>query len=172
MEIRLLRAPTHEDWKRCYALALNTVWKFSDKVPSAEWKNRIVKAQHSPIRTLMYTVELKDIPYYCAIHLVRHKYGVEWYVSSQRNDRQDMYDRRAARQDSPVTVIADMNMQAFINISKRRLCSQADETTRMIWEKVADAVCGWETELTELAKAIQPDCKNCGEFYPCGRKEI
>ena len=42
------RRPTEEDWGRCYRLALGTEGKGTDKVPSAAWMEKILKAEHSP----------------------------------------------------------------------------------------------------------------------------
>ena len=82
MHIEILRHPEESDWERCKLLALNTVGKkhLKGKV-SEEWKRKMLKAEHSPIRTLMFTIRL-TIPYFVSTHLVRHKIGVEHYVQS------------------------------------------------------------------------------------------
>ena len=77
MRIEILRYPSDEDWARCLLLARMTQGKDSGKVPTDEWKKKILAAEHSPVRTLMYTIVMHDIPYYCSVHIVRHKYGVE-----------------------------------------------------------------------------------------------
>ena len=97
IKVEILRHPTDEDWERCKMLAMNTIGKRWSGEVTDEWKNKILKAEHSPIRTLMFTVRM-ELPYWVSTHFVRHKYGVEHYVSSQRNDRQDKYDRREAPQ--------------------------------------------------------------------------
>lgn len=115
----------------------------------------------------MWTVRMTDVPYWVAMHLVRHKYGVEWYVQSQRNDRQNKYDRNAARQDEPVTLTMDANAQAIINISRKRLCIKAAVETREMWNAVCDALL---TVSPELHGALVPDCVyrgRCCEMYPC-----
>lgn len=171
MTVTILRSPTDTDWARCYSLALATEGKEpGGKVPTEGWKRRILLAEHSPIRTLMWTVRMTDVPYWVAMHLVRHKYGVEWYVQSQRNDRQNKYDRNAARQDEPVTLTMDANAQALISISRKRLCSKAAVETREMWNAVCDALL---TVSPELHGALVPDCVyrgRCCEMYPCGRK--
>lgn len=170
MTVTILRYPTDADWARCYSLALATEGKEpGGKVPSDSWKHRILMAEHSPSRTLMWTVRMTDVPYWVAMHLVRHKHGVEWYVQSQRNDRQDKYDRNAARQDEPVTLTMDANAQALISISRKRLCQKAAAETRELWEKVCTAL--W-TVSPELHGILVPDCiyrGTCHEMYPCGK---
>lgn len=168
LKVDLLRYPDDSDWTRCKMLALNTVGKSFAGGVSDEWKRKILRAEHSPIRTLMFTVRM-EVPYYVSVHFCRHKYGVEHYVTSQRNDRQDAYDRNAARQDAPVVHIMDINAQAFLTMARRRLCGQADPTTREVMRKIAAEV----TEVCpEFGEVLVPMCEyqgKCPEFSPCGR---
>ena len=170
MVVDLIRTPTGEDWARAYKLALGTEGKETDVIPSDIWRASLIKSEHSPLRTIMYTVGMYDIPYYVAMHLVRHKIGVEWYVKTQRNDRQNDYDRRAARQDTFVNLIMDANLQAIINIGRRRLCDKADVMTQMTWRQVLNAIVDNELSL-KVRYAIEimsaPPCGNCKEFKPC-----
>ena len=167
-EVELLRHPTDEDWQRCKMLAMNTIGrKWSGEV-SDEWKRRILKAEHSPIRTLWFTVRM-ELPYWVSTHFVRHKYGVEHYVSSQRNDRQSNYDRNKATQDAQVTHIMDINAQELIQMARMRLCGQASVETRLVMTLIRDAVI--ETN-PEFADFIKPKCEfmgECNEFKSCGR---
>lgn len=166
--ITIIRKPQWADWERAYYLALGTEGKQPFTEVTTAWKNKLIKSEHSPLRTLMYTVEM-EIPYYVAMHLVRHKFGVEWYVRSQRNDRQSDYDRRAARQDMPVTVIMDANLQAIINISRRRLCNKADPETREVWQEVCKLIMDSDPDLWALDYMLAPPCAHgeCNEFKPC-----
>lgn len=45
------------------------------------------KYKHSPIRTQIFAVELRDIPLFVASQLVRSHVGVQWYQRSKRTDR-------------------------------------------------------------------------------------
>ncbi len=132
-----------------------------------KWKRRILIARHSPIRTLFFTIEM-EIPYFAAMHIARHKMGIEHYVSSQRNDRQKNYDRELAPQNSPVTHIIDLNADALLTIAEKRLCNQADPTTRYIITKICMEV---EKVCPEFEGLFQPRCgfdfNNCPEFNSC-----
>lgn len=167
MKIEVLRYPTNEDWIRCKELALNTIGKKVITLPTDEWKRKILQAERSPIRTLMFTIRM-EVPYYVSAHFCRHKYGVEHYVQSQRNDRQDTYDRNAARQDEPVVHIMDFNAQALMTMARRRLCGQADPATREIMRKIVAEV----TEFCpEFGEVLVPMCEYrgiCPEFKSCG----
>lgn len=165
MRIEILRYPTDADWERCLYLARVTQGKEDAKVPSESWKKKILAAEHSPVRTLMYTIVLHDIPYYTSVHLVRHKFGVEHYVRSQRVNP----DRGGERQDALVTHVMDMNFQALVAMSRKRLCYKADATTRGIMEDIV-------SELRKVdpisASFCVPECiyrgNVCHEMRPCG----
>lgn len=168
MKVEILRHPTEEDWRRCKMLAMNTIGKknWSGNVTD-EWKRAILKAEHSPIRTLMFTVRM-EVPYWVSVHFVRHKYGVEHYVSSQRNDRQSDYDRTKAPQDAMVCHIMDVNAQELIQMARMRLCNQAAMETQIAMTQICDAVLEYCPEFSEF---LVPKCMahgGCNEFKPCG----
>lgn len=167
MRVELLRHPTDHDWMRCKALALGTEGKEAVTPPSDEWKREILIARHSPIRTLMFTVKM-EVPYWVSVHYVRHKIGVEHYVRSQRNDRQHDYDRNAARQDTPVVHVMDLNAEALITIIQKRLCGKAAKETREVAEAICDAVLEVNPEFEDVL--VKPCLYNgsCHEMRPCG----
>ena len=45
---------------------------------------KMYRCEHSPIRTQLFWIEMYDIPTFVSVHLVRHKYGVEHFVCSNR----------------------------------------------------------------------------------------
>lgn len=166
--IEILRYPTCDDWARCKALALNTIGKKAVTAPTKEWKRDILKAEHSPIRTLMFTIRM-EIQYYVSVHFCRHKYGVEHFVRSQRNDRQSEYDRTKAPQDAPVVHIMDINAQALMTMARRRLCGQADPETQKVMREIVSEVLKVSPEFENF---LVPMCEyrhECGEFTSCGR---
>lgn len=135
--------------------------------PSAKWKKRILLAEHSPIRKLCFNWKWLDLPYWVSVHFVRHKYGIEHFVSTQRTDRTGE-DRAAKMQDAPVMHECFANAQAIMFISRRRLCNQASPETRAAWKLVVDEIAKVEPE---LAACCVPECVYrgfCPEFKPCG----
>lgn len=165
--VEILRHPTDEDWERCKMLAMNTIGKRWSGEVTDEWKHKILKAEHSPIRTLMFTVRM-ELPYWVSTHFVRHKYGVEHYVSSQRNDRQSYYDRAKAPQDAMVTHIMDVNAQELIQMAHMRLCGKAAQETKRVMIQICMAV---EDVNPEFMPFLTPKCLahgGCNEFRPCG----
>lgn len=166
--VEILRHPTDDDWERCKMLAMNTIGKRWSGEVGYDWKHRMLHAEHSPIRTLMFTVRM-EIPYWVSVHFCRHKYGVEHYVTSQRNDRQSKYDRTKAPQGEMVTHIMDINAQELMQMARMRLCGQASVETRMVMTEIRDAVVGTNPEFADF---LQPKCivhGGCNEFVPCGK---
>lgn len=139
------------------------------KEPSDLFKAAILRTEHSPIRNLVYEITMTDVPYYVAMHLVRHKFGVEWFVTTSREDRAgNTISRHDLPQDALVGVRCVANAQALISISRKRLCSAAHLETRRLWHKVA-------REMSEvdkiMADAMVPECVYrgyCPEMHSCG----
>lgn len=170
MEVSILKYPTEEDWILCKKCALETVWMKQKTAPTIEWKHSILEARHSPIRTLMFMFRLEGIPYHISTHLVRHVHATP-FVSSQRNDRQDKYDRGKAPQDAPVNMMLWMNAEELMVISNKRLCSQASAETRAVVQEMCDKILEVCPEFEGL---LVPMCEYhggvCHEMYPCGRE--
>ena len=158
----------HEDmWQEIKDSAMFTVHKWSGKYPDSGWKRRILLAEHSPIRIGKVIIEIHEVPSYVIGHLVRHNIGFTPFVPSLRSDRYDsggvVPDRNTLN-----AVRFEGNFQAFINISRRRLCRQASEETRKAWQLVKDAISKVEPE---LASCMVPECVYrgfCPEMRGCG----
>lgn len=46
----------HEDnWQEIKDAAMNTVGRETGKYPTSEWKRKIIKAEHSPIRKMKFS---------------------------------------------------------------------------------------------------------------------
>jgi len=172
MKVNIIKTPTEQEWFIAKDLALGTMDKKTKNAPDSAYKLKLLKSEHSPIRELQFVWEWTDLPYWISVHLVRHKISIEHFVSSQRNDRQDNYDRNKAPQDSPVTHRCVANAQAIINISHKRLCFCASEETRQAWIMFLNELEKYEPELVKLC---QPTCvyRNglCPEFFHCDRQE-
>ena len=170
-KVEILKYPTDEDWALCKTCTLNTIGKTSTKMPTDEWKNKLLLSEHSPIRTLNFLIQM-TIPYYVSVHFVRHFTGVTHFVQTQRNDRQDDYDRTKAPQDAIVSHMMYINAQELMFMARRRLCTQADEFTRAVMEEICRQVL-----LTnpEFKNTLEPMCSyrggRCTEFKCCGLNE-
>jgi len=165
----MLRHPTSEDWMECKRRALVTIGKIPISEPDEEWKEKILNARHSPIRYLQFSFLLEDIPSWVSVHLCRHIHA-QPYVKSQRNDRQTVYDRNKAPQDSPVSMIWDLNAEELMVVANKRLCNQTAEKTKEIVQKICDLV---KQSNPEFTKDLVPMCKyaGCHEMDPCNKKD-
>lgn len=84
-EITLLKWPGEEDWMFAKSCALVTIGKHSGKAPDMEWKHKMLRAKHSPIRTLNFAFYLHNVPYYVSTHLARQDAPVDmiWYLNAE-----------------------------------------------------------------------------------------
>jgi thymidylate synthase ThyX len=168
MIVKLHEYPSDRDWMEVKRRALVTVGKEAVKEPGITWKHEILEARHSPIRRLMFSFYI-ECPYWVSVHLCRHIHA-QPYVRSQRNDRQDAYDRNGARQDAPVAMFWDMNAEELLCIANKRLCTQAAAETRAVAEEMCRLVL---EKMPEFEGLLVPMCEYhggvCHEMKPCGR---
>lgn len=140
----------------------------SGKYPTDSWKKTILLAEHSPIRKIRFGWRWKNLKSWISVHFVRHKHGIEHWVSTQRDDRTGI-PRDNLPQASLVCHEAEANAQALINISRKRLCyGQPHPETRAAWEEVKNEV---EKVDSVLASVMVPECIYrgfCPEFKSCG----
>ena len=168
MFVKVLEAPTEDDWAKVKQRALVTVGAEAKTPPTKAWKHAILKARHSPIRKLWFSFYI-ECPYWVSVHLCRHVHA-QPYVQSQRNDRQSRYDRDKAQQNTEVKMILDVNAEELMVIANKRLCSKAAPETRNLVEMLcAMAV----NRCPEFEDFLVPMCvyhgNVCHEMYPCGR---
>lgn len=138
-----------------------------EKEPSTKWKKQILLAEHSPIRQLQFKWKWNNLPFWVSVHFVRHCLGILHFVKTSRSDRTGI-NRDELPQNNPVDHECEANVQALINISRKRLCSQASRETREAWELVLEKV--KEKDQT-LASVCVPECIYrgfCPEFKCCG----
>lgn len=166
--IEILHVPTDAETAFCRLCALGTVGKDSDKVPTDKWLHDLCKARHSPIRELRFAYRFENLPYFVSTHLARHIHA-QPYIQSQRNDRQDNYDRRKAPQDAPVMMIWTMNAEELMTIANKRLCNTADPDTRAIINHMCTITLMLAPWLNGLLVPMCEHLGRCPEMHGCGR---
>ena len=171
MNVEVIKYPTEEEWLLVKKCTLVTVGKETEKSPTEKFKRDILRARHSPIRELRFVFYLTDIPYWVSVHLCRHVHA-QPYVKTQRNDRQNMYDRGKAPQDSPVDMMWSVNGEGLITIANKRLCNLASKETR----ELVRMICNKVIELCpEFKDELVPMCVRnggvCYEKFPCGERK-
>lgn len=157
------------NWQKIKSACMTTISKeASDKEPSHEWKRKLLLCEHSPIRRGTVSWKFDEIPYCISTHFVRHHEGVEKWVSTSRADRTEVKDRSERTQMDMVQMEMEANIQALINISRKRLCTCADPLTRKYWQAVLEAIKEYDED---IYWACVPECVRCGgcpEYKPCG----
>lgn len=155
-------------WSKVKRAARTTISKDGEGTyPSDSWKKTILLAEHSPIRKIRFSWKWKNLKSWVSVHFVRHKYGIEHWVTTQRSDRTGV-NRDESPQSTPVSHECEANAQALIFISRRRLCGQASKETRQAWIEVKNEV---EKVDPVLASVMVPECIYrgfCPEFKSCG----
>lgn len=157
-------------WKRALKAARRTVGrKPLDKEPSPEWRKQMLLAEHSPIRLVEYDIDVDGIKQWVSAHLCRHWLGFIPFVHSQRPDRRVLdCDRDDLPQGSLNDAQFSANAQALINISRKRLCSNAATDTRKTWVNIKTAI---EAVDPIMAGTMVPECIYrgfCPELKCCG----
>lgn len=172
-KIELLKYPTEKEWLWVKECTLNTVGKKLKSTTTSvdnEWKVKLLESEHSPIRELWFGIKM-EIPYWVSVHFVRHHIGVNHYVQTQRNDRQQKYNRDSAPQGQMVSHIMSINAQELVFMAHKRLCKQASPETREIMKTIVEAVLN---VCPEFKSVLVPLCKyrngKCTEMFPCGEK--
>lgn len=157
----------NKDWTRAKNHCRRTVGKqFTENVPSDSFKEKLAISEHSPIRVLEVDWTWPEIPYWVSTEWSRHKF--EKFITSQRNDRQQNYDRNSARQDAPVNFDGFANLQNLIDAWRKRLCFKATKEARELAE---DFKTNLEVNDKAMAKVLVPNCVyrcGCPEFEACG----
>ena len=159
-------------WSLALDMARQTVGKEpTHKEPSDEWKIKMLRAEHSPIRCVQYLITCTDVPYWVVMHLVRHHQGIEKFVCTQRSDRTGV-DRHKLPQDAHISCSFICNAQALINISRVRLCSKAAPETSHLWFNVKHAI----NEIDPImSRFMVPNCLYrgfCPELKGCGISKL
>ena len=150
------------DWQEVVDDCRATVSKPSlGKEPSKEFKRKMVIAEHDPIRDIEVKFRWINIPYWVAMHWQTHIWRSR--TNTQRNDRQDKYDRNKAPQDESVTFTGDANTQHLIDTMRKRLCKMAAKETRECAESLKRDLKPVEPEISD---GLVPNC-----IYRCGCPE-
>lgn len=165
----MIKYTKYEDvWTEVKGAARTTIGRDGNgHAPDSRWKKAILLAEHSPIRLIRFRWKWQGLRSWVSTHFVRHKIGIEHWVQTQRSDRTGV-NRDANRQDVPVSHMCEADAQALINISRKRLCTQASPETRAAWNEVKEEV---DKVDPVLASVMVPECIYrgfCPELKPCG----
>lgn len=172
MKVEVLKFPSHVDLWWCKECCLNTVGKSTTKEPTLEWLEKLVEAEHSPIRELWFGIKM-EIPYWVSVHFVRHHIGVNHYVQTQRDDRTNNPIPRSQKgQGELVSHIMSINAQELIQMTHKRLCNQASKETREVMQLIVKEVI---KVAPYMKNVLVPLCAyrngKCTEMFSCKKEK-
>jgi hypothetical protein len=147
-----------------------------DKLPSLETWYRMILSEHSSHRAVKYRVYIEDIPFFAHVHLRTHHTGIEFHVYSSRDDdgTQEVTARDDLKQGDKISLFFDANVQAIINIARKRLCYKSHKVTQDILRNLRKSLM-FEGDAYDriLGLLLMPTCKwyggVCAEPDPCGK---
>ncbi|MBQ9633277.1 MAG: hypothetical protein IJV04_10275 [Lachnospiraceae bacterium] len=85
-------------WPKVKRAARTTIHRDDEGTyPSDQWKKTILLAEHSPIRKIRFSWRWERLKNWVSVHFVRHKLGIEHWVSTQRSDRTGLIVTKALR---------------------------------------------------------------------------
>ena len=173
MKVEMWAHPTEEDWMKAKVRALVTAGKKAVNSPDYDWKVKMLRCRHSPIRKLPFAFYIEGMPYWLHVELVRHHVGIEKYVKTQRDDRTDNDIPRGDKpQKAPVNVIIDLNGESILTLMNKRLCGAATKEMQEFMFTIRKLVIDTNPEFEEF---LVPMCKyvhECKEFKTCGGKAV
>lgn len=116
---------------------------------------------HSPIRTQIFWIELREIPLFVASQLVRQHVGVQFFQKSHRPDRNP--DAKDEGRMTPTDLAFICNAEALMNMARKRLCRKASKET----QEVVQAICELIEECDpDLYQHLVPQCVYRGGICP------
>lgn len=121
--------------------------------------------EHSPIRCMLFWVEMIGIKTFASVHFTRHKIGVEHFVMSNREDRGG---EKEVNRNTLVNHGMLINAQALINMARKRLCKKAHPETLKTFKKICNEIKKIDPD---LYIAMVPECvyrRKCHELKSCG----
>ena len=173
MKVETLEFPDERDWLKAKRRALVTIGKKPLDYPTEEWKIKMLRCRHSPIRKLWFSFLITDIPYWLSTELCRHHEGIEKYVKSQRDDRNTSDIPRSEKpQGALVNMIIDINAEGLLNLMNKRLCGCATKEMQELMLLIRKEVIWNNPEFTQflVPMCIYHNC--CNEFVSCGKKAL
>lgn len=155
------------DWQEVVDDCRATVGKAElGREPSVEFKRAILISEHDPIRDIEIKFRWRNIPYWVAMHWKTHIWRSR--TNTQRNDRQNVYDRGKAPQDTVVDFTGDPNIQHLIDTWRKRLCYMASPETRELAEDFKKVLRHTKPCVSDV---LVPNCVyrcGCPEATGCG----
>jgi thymidylate synthase ThyX len=173
VKVEVLEHPEDKDWLKVKRRALVTIGKTPLDFPNEEWKIKMLRCRHSPIRYLRFSFYITDIPYWLSTELCRHHVGCEKFVRSQRDDRNTSDVPRAEKpQGALVNMILDINAEALLTLMNKRLCGAATKEMQELMLLIREQVIWHNLEFKDFLVPMCEYIHCCNEFNSCCKKAL
>ena len=134
--------------------------------PSEEFKEKILIAEHEPIREIEIKWRWRSIAYWIAMHWKTHIWPGR--TNTQRDDRTGI-NRDDSPQNEPVTFTGRANPQHLIDTFRKRLCFKAHARTRKYAISLKKTLLQYKM-LKQISGVLVPNCvyrAGCPELMMC-----
>ncbi len=166
IEFRFLNRDFLKDIRKA---AMNTVGRknFSGKTMSPEMFRRYLVSEHSPIRTAILETLFIEVYSPTSVHFARHVHSTP-FVQTSREDRTG----KERSLETPVDHLAVWNLQALIEMMRKRLCKGccAEDTYNWARSLKCKLMNSEDQYIRILGEVLVPNCIyrcGCPEFKPC-----
>ncbi|MCP4336534.1 MAG: hypothetical protein GY679_01625 [Mycoplasma sp.] len=167
IEIRILNATPWQDIRKA---ALNTIGKrelANKKELTPELLKKYLISEHSPIRAVTLEITFKGMYSPTSVHFCRHVHSIP-FVTTSREDRTG----KERGLDTPVDHMAQWNLQALIDMMRKRLCvgSCSRDTYNWALSLKLKLMKSEDEYLKTIGEILVPNCiyrGGCPEFKPC-----
>lgn len=142
----------------CWEAALFTQGKEPLKGMTVDQFRKLIKAEHSPIRSAILRIYLYGIPDRVSVHLVRHVHSLH-FVKTNRPDLTGI--------ERPPTTnhMIDVNVEGLLSIARKRLCKKAMKETRDVVMDIRNFLCMSDDKYMNLVGDMM--VRNCIYFGEC-----
>lgn len=129
---------------------------------------KLYMSEHSPMYTQIFEIKMTGIPSYVSTHFRTHKKNfIAETVTTNRSDRGGSNE---AGRMTPVDMIIYCNAKTLVDMSLKRLCSQADNITVNVMEMIKAEVSKMDEDLARfMVSQCIYRCGLCQEWKCCGR---
>ena len=128
---------------------------------------KLYLSEHSPMYTQIFEIKLIGIPSYVSTHFRTHKKN--FIAETVTTNREDRGGSANAGRHTPVDMIIYCNAKTLVDMSLKRLCNKAEDTTKYIMNQIKEEVRKVDEDLYRfMVPQCIYRCGLCPEWKSCG----
>lgn len=162
MKVSVRKLTTINEVKEFITASLN-----DHKESTIKGLRKLYLSEHSPMYTQIFIVKLEGIPSYVSTHFRTHKKN--FIAETVTTNRSDRGGSDTAGRMTPVDMIIYCNAKTLVDMSLKRLCSNADSIARKLMGMIKDEIKDIDPDLYEfMVPQCLYRCGLCQEWKCCG----